>query len=71
MPNFGSSGSGLFFWLPPLQATAQLYEQGGLNHDMSFFLTAVAFYSLERPDVKVCEPSSFGGGGEPDEIACC
>lgn len=38
------------------QATAQLYEQGGLNHDMSFFLTAVAFYSLERPDVKVRKP---------------
>ncbi|CAM9282647.1 unnamed protein product [Ectocarpus sp. 4 AP-2014] len=36
-----------------LQATAQLYEQGGLNHDMSFFLTGVAFYSVERPDVKV------------------
>eukprot|EP00903_Cladosiphon_okamuranus_P006594 g6441.t2 len=36
-----------------LQATEQLYEQGGLNHDMSFFLTAVAFYSLERPDVKI------------------
>ncbi|CAM9711848.1 unnamed protein product, partial [Ectocarpus fasciculatus] len=36
-----------------LQATAQLYEQGGLNHDMSFFLTGVGFYSLERPDVKV------------------
>eukprot|EP00752_Nemacystus_decipiens_P004023 g3684.t2 len=36
-----------------LQATAQLYEQGGLNHDMSFVLTAVAFYSLERPDTKV------------------
>lgn len=39
-----------------LQATAQLYEQGGLNHDMSFFLTAVAFYSMERPDVKVRNP---------------
>lgn len=35
------------------QATALLYEQGGLNHEMSFFLTAVAFYSMERPDVKV------------------
>lgn len=40
------------------QATAQLYEQGGLNHDMSFFLTAVAFYSLERPDVKVGQNST-------------
>lgn len=30
-----------------------LYEQGGLNHDMSFALTAVAFNSLERPEVKV------------------
>lgn len=36
-----------------LQATAELYEQGGLNHDMSFSLTAVAFYSMERPEVKV------------------
>lgn len=41
----------------PEQATAQLYEQGGLNHDMSFFLTAVAFFSMERPDMKVCMAS--------------
>lgn len=36
-----------------VQATAQLYEQGGLNHDMSFFLTAVGFFSLERPELQV------------------
>ncbi|CAM9243148.1 unnamed protein product [Scytosiphon promiscuus] len=36
-----------------LQATAQLYEQGGLNHDLSFFLTAVGFHSVDRPEVKV------------------
>lgn len=36
-----------------VQATARLYEQGGLNHDLSFVLTAVAFSSLERPDTQV------------------
>lgn len=45
------------------QATAQLYEQGGLNHDMSFFLTAVGFFSLERPELqarllKICKSSA-------------
>lgn len=35
------------------QATAVLYEQGGLNHDMSFALTGVAFYSIENPETKV------------------
>lgn len=45
---------------PRAQATAILYEQGGLNHDMSFALTAVAFYSLERPEIKV--NPTFGCG---------
>lgn len=45
------------------QATAMLYEQGGLNHDMSFFLTAVAFYSLERPEVKVNLLEEYVQGG--------
>ncbi|CAM9223924.1 unnamed protein product, partial [Discosporangium mesarthrocarpum] len=36
-----------------LQATGQLYEKGGLNHDMSFYLTAIAFRSMDRPELKV------------------
>ncbi|CAM9824523.1 unnamed protein product [Choristocarpus tenellus] len=35
-----------------LQATGMLYEKGGLNHEMSFYLTAIAFHSEENPDLK-------------------
>lgn len=59
-----------------------LYEQGGLNHDMTFALTAAAFYSLERPEAKVSPsmvPRLYGAcigdggfyGGRLDGLFVC
>lgn len=51
----------------PAQATGTLYEQGGLNHDMLFTLTAVGFYSLDGPEAKKVGQGKTGvtGGGSP------
>ena len=36
-----------------LEATERIFERGGLNHDLSFQMTALGFQSMENPDSKV------------------
>ncbi|CAN0386600.1 unnamed protein product, partial [Phaeothamnion confervicola] len=36
-----------------LEATDKLFERGGLNHELSFQLTALGFQSVDLPDSKV------------------